>query len=298
MTIGATESGWHVALRTDAGPREANEDSVLSMRLGNGGHVIALADGMGGLEMGDVASRTALEALKSAMVRGGTLQDAVQAANRAVFERAAGRKMGTTLVVAHAVGHRVTVANVGDSRAYRCTSLGIRRISIDHTHAEEARLSGAVGDIDAVAGRWANALTRSLGARPDVEVDLFGPFDVDDGESILLCSDGVHGVLPDTRIEAWSQSVRDPEAAVQNLVNLALGAGSQDNTSAVILHRPSATFGLQPAALRRRVPNWNPKTLMERSPVPPRQKHWGRVLSTLVALAGLAVAAAAWLVMR
>lgn len=298
MTVGPTESGWHVALRTDAGPREANEDSVLSMRLGNGAHVIALADGMGGLEMGDVASRTALEALKSAMIRGGTLHDAVQAANTAVFERAAGRKMGSTLVVAHAVGHRVTVANVGDSRAYRCTPLGIRRISIDHTHAEEARISGASGDIEAVAGRWANALTRSLGGRPEIEVDLFGPFEVDDGESILLCSDGVHGVLSDSRIEAWSQTLDDPETAVQELVRLALGAGSEDNTSAVLLHRPSTTLGLQPAALRRRVPNWNPKTLMERSPVPRRKKHWGRVLSTLAALAGLAVAAAAWLLMR
>lgn len=298
MTVGPTESGWHVALRTDAGPRESNEDSVLSMRLGNGGHVIALADGMGGLEMGDVASRTALEALKSAMIRGEPLLRAVQAANRAVHDRAAGRKMGSTLVVAHAVGHRVTVANVGDSRAYRCTPLGIRRISIDHTHAEEARLTGAAGDVSAVAGRWAHALTRSLGSKPDVEVDLFGPFDVDDGESILLCSDGVHGVMSDSRIEAWSQTLRDPEVAVQDLVSLALGAGSQDNTSAVVLHRPSKTLGVQPAALRKSVPNWNPKTLMERSPVRPRKKHWGRVLSTLVALAGLGAAAAAWFLMR
>lgn len=287
-----------MALRTDAGPREANEDSVLSMRLGNGGHVIALADGMGGLEMGDVASRTALEALKSAMIRGETLQSAVRSANRAVYERAAGRKMGSTLVVAHAVGHRVTVANVGDSRAYRCTPLGVRRISIDHTHAEEARLSGAAGDIDAVAGRWGQALTRSLGAKPEVEVDLFGPFEVDDGESIVLCSDGVHGVLSDRRIEAWSQTLRDPDVAVRDLVSLALGAGSQDNTSAVILHRPARTGGVQPAALRRPTPNWNPKTLMERSPVRPRKKHWGRLLSTLVALVGLAAAAAAWYLMR
>lgn len=298
MTVGPTDSGWHVALRTDAGPREANEDSVLSMRLGNGGHVIALADGMGGLEMGDVASRTALEALKAAMIRGESLQGAVRAANRAVFERAAGRKMGSTLVVAHAVGHRVTVANVGDSRAYRCTPLGVRRVSIDHTHAEEARLSGAAGAADVVAGRWANALTRSLGGKAEVEVDLFGPFDVDDGESILLCSDGVHGVLSDNRIEAWSQTLRDPEVAVQELVNLALGAGSQDNTSAVILHRPSKTLGVQPAALRRSVPNWDPKALMERSPVRRRTSHWGRVMSTLVALVGLAAAAAAWYLMR
>jgi len=268
------------------------------MRLGNGGHVIALADGMGGLEMGDVASRTALEALKAAMIRGETLIQAVQSANRAVYERAAGRKMGSTLVVAHAVGRRVTVANVGDSRAYRCTPLGIRRISIDHTHAEEARLSGAAGAVDAVAGRWGSALTRSLGGSIEVDVDLFGPFEVDDGESLLLCSDGVHGVLSDSRIEAWSQTLRNPEVAVQDLVSLALGAGSQDNTSAVVLHRPSKTLGVQPAALRRPVPNWNPKTLMERSPVRPRRKTLGRVLSTLAALAGITAAVAAWYLMR
>lgn len=298
MTVGPTTSGWHVALRTEAGRRDGNEDSVLSMRLSSGALVIAVADGMGGLELGDVASRTALEALRNAMTRGATLEDAVKQANAAVHERGEGRSMGTTLVAAHAVGHRITVANVGDSRAYRLTPLGLRRISIDHTHGEQARQSGAGGE-DVVPGRWASALTRSLGARPEVEVDVFGPFDVDDGESILLCSDGVHGVVSDERIEAWSQRLDDPEDAVERLLRLALDGGSEDNVSAVVLHRPSRTRGTQPAALRRSGPSWDPRVLMERSPVGARKA--GRRRSKMIGVAGLlalVAAAAIWFLTR
>lgn len=291
MTVGPTSSGWHVALRTDAGRRDGNEDSVLSMRLANGGLVVAVADGMGGLEMGDVASRTALEALRNAMTSGRTLDEAVREANRAVHERAAGRAMGTTLVAAHAVGHRVTVANVGDSRAYRLTPLGLRRVSVDHTHGEEARQAGAAAPTGALGDRWASALTRSLGTGPQVEVDVFGPFEVDDGESILLCSDGVHGVLPDDRIENWSQTLTEPDAAVEKLLRAALSAGSEDNVSAVLLHRPPRKRGMQPAALRRSGPAWDPKVLVERSPV--RADHKGRILRAVLGLVAMGVAAAA-----
>lgn len=296
MTVGPTTNGWHVALRTDAGRRDGNEDSVLSMRLSTGALVIAVADGMGGLELGDVASRTALEALRNAMTRGCSLEEAVKQANAAVHQKAQGRSMGTTLVAAHAVGHRVSVANVGDSRAYRLTPLGLRRISIDHTQAEQARQAGATGE-GVVPGRWAGALTRALGTQPSVEVDLFGPFDMDDGESLLLCSDGVHGVVPDDRLEAWSQRLDDPDAAVDRLLKLALDAGSEDNVSAVVLHRPSRTRGVQPAALRRSGPTWDPRILMERSPV--RSRHGGRRWWKAVGLVGLlavVAAAATWFV--
>lgn len=299
MTVGPTTSGWHVALRTDAGKRDGNEDSVLSMRLANGALVVAVADGMGGLEMGDVASRTALEALRNEMTRGGSLEDAVRRANEAVHTRAGGRPMGTTLVAAHAVGHRVTVANVGDSRAYRMTPLGIRRISVDHTHAEEARRAGAGGPDGIVGGRWGSALTRSLGGRAEVEVDVFGPFEMDDGEGLLLCSDGVHGVLSDDRLEAWGQELDDPEVAVRHLVDLALGAGSEDNLSAVVLHRPAKVGVERPAALRRSGPAWDPRVLVERSPVQSRKRSGGR--GWMWGAAGLltvAVVVAAWFLTR
>lgn len=286
-----------MALRTEAGRRDANEDSVLSMRLGSGALVVAVADGMGGLELGDVASRTALEALRSAMTRGATLEAAVKEANSAVYERAEGRSIGTTLVAAHAVGRRVTVANVGDSRAYRCTPLGVRRISVDHTHAEDARRAGDGAAVSAMGARWASALTRSLGAATDVEVDLFGPFDMDDGESLLLCSDGVHGVLSDPRLESWSQSLDDPDAAVERLLGAALDAGSEDNLSAVLLHRP-ASRDVRPS-LARRGPAWDPRALMERSPVHVKKRGRGRrVAFGILGVAAAAAAVAAWFVIR
>ncbi|MEK9501389.1 PP2C family protein-serine/threonine phosphatase [Gaopeijia maritima] len=299
MTVGPTTNGWHVALRTDAGARDGNEDSVLSMRLANGSLVVAVADGMGGLELGDVASRTALEALRNEMTRGGSLADAVRKANAAVHERAGGRPMGTTLVAAHAVGHRVTVANVGDSRAYRLTPLGIRRISIDHTHAEEARRAGGGGAEGIVTGRWSATLTRSLGGRPEVEVDVFGPIEMDDGEGLLLCSDGVHGVLADGRIESWSQSLGDPDRAVSALVDLAISSGSEDNVSAVLLHRPARSAAEPHPVSARRGPAWDPRVLVERSPVQSR-KSGGRRARVLGALGLVAIlaAVATWFVMR
>jgi protein phosphatase len=269
------------------------------MRLASGALVIAVADGMGGLELGDVASRTALQALRGAMTRGASLEDAVLEANRAVHARASGRAMGTTLVAALAEESRVTVANVGDSRAYRCTPLGLRRITVDHTHGEEARQVGAAAPSGAMADRWASALTRSLGTRPEVEVDVFGPFDLDDGECVLLCSDGVHGVLADDAIERWSQDLRDLDGAVEVLLRRALEAGSEDNVSAVALHRPARSQSVQPAALRRRGSAWDPKLLMERSPVP-KPRRWLKHL--LVSLVGVAAAVlgglAVWMGMR
>lgn len=297
MTVGPTLSGWHVALRTDAGRRDGNQDSVLSMRLPDGSLVVAVADGMGGLELGDVASRTALETLRHAMSRESTLADAVRQANRAVRERAQGRPMGTTLVAAHAVAQRVTVVNVGDSRAYRMTPLGLLRISTDHNHREEARLLGS-GPALEVGGRWANALTRSLGARDEVEVDVFGPFDLDEDEGLLLCSDGVHGVLADARIEEWSHSIGDPDEAAEKLIELALANGSEDNLSAVILlRRPSP--GAAPPVVRRQAPRWNPQLLVDRSPVSARVRG-GRRTARFVTLALLLIVAlgAAWYLTR
>jgi serine/threonine protein phosphatase PrpC len=203
--------------------------------------------------------------------------------------------MGTTLVAALAEGARVTVANVGDSRAYRCTPLGLRRITVDHTHGEEARQAGAAAPTGALADRWASALTRSLGTRPEVEVDVFGPFELDDGECVLLCSDGVHGVVSDDLIEQWSQDLRDLDAAVEMLLRRALEAGSEDNVSAVALHRPARARGVQAAALRRRSTAWDPKLLVERSPVPKpsrfsvKQFLVGLVVTAAAVLGGLAV---------
>jgi protein phosphatase len=291
VTAESTSNGWQVALRTDAGRREANEDSVLSMRLATGARVIAVADGMGGLELGDVASRTALQALRTALTRGASLGDAMREANRAVHARAAGRAMGTTLVAALADGARVTVANVGDSRAYRCTALGLRQLTIDHTHGEEARQAGAAEPSGPMADRWASALTRAMGTREEVAVDMFGPFELDDGDCILLCSDGVHGVVPDEGIERWSRDLRDLEGAVERLLRTALDAGSEDNLSAVVLHRPPRTQGTQGAAMRRRGgAAWDPKVLMERSPV--RAGSRGGIKRVLLGLLGIAALAA------
>lgn len=297
MTVGPTTNGWHVALRTEAGRREGNQDSVLSMRLADGGIVVAVADGMGGLELGDVASRTALETLRNEMRGGSTLDQAVRRANRAVHDRAGGRPMGTTLVVAHARGNRVEVANVGDSRAYRLTPLGMVRVTVDHTHAEAARREG--GEFLDATGRWGAALTRSLGAGPEVEPDLFGPFEVEEGEGLLLCSDGVHGVLDDAAIEEWSQQRRDPEQAVDRLLELALTRGSDDNLSAVLLLR-RAPLRAGPTAARRTAPAWDPRVLVERSPVQARKRGgWGlRIVAGVLFLVLVAALAAAWFVTR
>jgi protein phosphatase len=225
---------------THRGPRETNQDTVLSIKLPDDRWLLAVADGMGGLEEGGLASKTALTALYRSLSDGADLKAAVRDANAAVNKQASGVTMGTTLVAAVLSGRQVEIVSVGDSRAYNSDLLGLIQITQDHTMAEEAARNGSLpfGQPEDESGRWAGALARYLGAGGEVEADWFGPLDLQEGGWLVLCSDGLHGVMSLDEIDAFLVEQTDAQKAAAGLVEAALERETGDNVSVALAHWP------------------------------------------------------------
>ena len=207
------------------------------------GAIYLVADGMGGHQAGEVASRGAVEvtiehyyADKSHDV-GRSLVRALQAANQQIHAQAQADPsksgMGTTLVAAIILGRKVYVANVGDSRAYLINKNSITQITEDHSWVEEQVRAGLLTPEQAKRHPQRNLVTRALGSKPSVEVDLFEGV-VSTGDTILLCSDGLTGRVEDHEI---ATIVRDypPHEAVQLLVAAANERGGTDNITVLVV---------------------------------------------------------------
>ena len=224
---------------TECGRRPVNQDAVLAVRLADGRELVAVADGMGGHSAGEIASQRALETVRTRLKAGDALRVAVAEANAAVHAEAAANPawngMGTTLVAMLRAGSSYEIANVGDSRAYRITSDAVTQITTDHSFVAEAAREARLATHDIVSSRWRNALTRALGTEADVEVDCFGPFDVDEPHAILLCSDGLYRSVSDDVLRRHVGSTTDPWAAARSLAAEAYRNGSADNISAAVI---------------------------------------------------------------
>jgi PPM family protein phosphatase len=231
----ATRSSWH----TDRALRAMNQDAVLVRTLPGRRELAAVCDGMGSHEAGGVASRLALETLADELEKGEALQQAVERANAKVRETVAGDPaldgMGTTLVALLREEDRYTIANVGDSRAYQIDDEGIRQITHDHSFVAEAMASGEMSEEEALRSPWRHAITRNLGGGDSVKVDLFEGAPADSAHVVVLCSDGVHGVLDAeaiARVVQESPHVRD---TARLLCEEAIRNGTQDNVSAAVV---------------------------------------------------------------
>ncbi len=225
------------------GRRPYQEDSIYSDALSDGRILVAVADGMGGHAAGEVASALALETLKASLEAGIELGEAFRLANQQVHDRSKepGKQgMGCTLVAVVVDGDRYLVANVGDSRGYRITAGGIERITQDHSFVAEAIKRGQ-SEEEATASQWRDALTRAIGTDTTVEVDVFGPFTVENDTAFLLCSDGLYKAMEDSDIRGIFARSGGPKGAAQTLVAEAYERGSDDNISVVI-----AEFGQVP----------------------------------------------------
>lgn len=224
-----------MAQYTDRGRRPSNEDAVIARSWPDGRAVLAVADGLGGHSAGEVAANRALEVLVAALDSGVSLREAVRTANAAVLAEGRSRPelqgMGTTLVALLLQDGQYHVANVGDSRAYRIQGAMIEQITRDHSFVAEAVRSGELSADEAVRSPWKNALTRSLGAEPDVDVDVFGPFRADEPHIVVLCSDGLYRTLADARIRDELTGGLSLESAVRTLGRLAVEYGSDDNVT-------------------------------------------------------------------
>lgn len=219
------------------------------------GMLFLVADGMGGHQAGEVASQQAVRFVVGQYF-GDTTHDistslsrAFRAANRLVHEQAKADPdkagMGTTLVGAAVLGHKVYIANVGDSRAYLVGQSGTVQITEDHSWVEEQVRAGLLSPEQARVHPQRNLVTRALGSKPSVEVDLFEG-QIGKGDALVLCTDGLTNYVRDAEIEAIvrQNSARD---AGQILVDLAKERGGRDNITVMIVSAGTAA----PVAARR-----------------------------------------------
>jgi PPM family protein phosphatase len=227
---------------TDVGRvREGNEDAYLVADS-----VFAVADGMGGHLAGEIASAKALEPVEAldgkvyadASDAVAALRDAVVAANAAVSQMADDeplyRGMGTTLTAVLVEGRRLHVAHVGDSRAYLLRGGSFSQLTDDHTLVQHLIDEGQITKEEAAAHPQRSIITRAIGVAREVDVDSM-TLDLQPGDQILLCSDGLTGVVSDGAIAAALTSEQDESAIVADLIEQANAGGGHDNITVVVL---------------------------------------------------------------
>lgn len=249
--------------------RRINEDSLLCLKFdaqsSTGVHeatLLLVADGMGGHNAGEIASElgtrvVGIECMKQLtasfskpVIKGGkaapdnpqsALNNALSIANRLLFDEAGKRKglqgMGTTMVAALIIGQDLYIAHVGDTRCYIINNRETLQITRDHSQVQEMVDAGLLTAEQARNHRSRNVITRALGYYQEVSIDSHNP-KLFQGDNILLCSDGLWGVLPDRKITEVVLSAESPEQACSELVALANQLGGPDNISVVIV-RPA-----------------------------------------------------------
>ena len=236
LAAAGIEYAWH----TDVGRvRARNEDSVaVDAELG----LLVVADGMGGHNAGDVASRMAIEGVLAAMREGAAdddqrLQHAVRRANDAIYAAAGDdfdrSGMGTTVVAAWLRPSGLIAAHVGDSRLYRLRDGALEALTRDHTQVQDLVDRGILTPAQARVSNRRNFLSRALGTYPDVDIDSavhpHAPGDV-----YLLCSDGLTNMVEDEEIVAIIGSSKSLGAAAELLVAQANEYGGRDNITVAL----------------------------------------------------------------
>ncbi len=192
------------------------------------GTILAAADGVGGLRSGEIASNTAIEqvlykfAQEDMVSPPEFLVNALNKANKAVYKPEQSERMGTTLVVAIIQGHELYIAHAGDSRVYLLRKGALNRLTTDHSERERTDPRAAQ-----------NFITEAIGVEPDlrdVRSDkVHGPYRLEKGDQILLCTDGLWGPLPDNTIAKILSKSKNPEDAVRELIKKAQNAGGTDD---------------------------------------------------------------------
>jgi serine/threonine protein phosphatase PrpC len=244
--------------RSDVGMvRDLNEDSIMTLEMVRNQqstiHSIGLylvADGMGGHAGGEVASgqivelfsRKAFENLMPSLIGEldrdlpGWLRATVEAANRQVFNlrKTAGTDMGSTLVAAAMVGNHAYITHIGDSRAYMVNQYEIRQITVDHSLVARMIASHQITREEARHHPQRNVIYRTIGDKPNIEVEIQRQIlEVD--EYLLLCSDGLSGLVNDDSMQRLILSAATPQEACDNLVKAANAAGGDDNISVILV---------------------------------------------------------------
>jgi serine/threonine protein phosphatase PrpC len=239
------EATLAVSVATDIGRvRLNNEDCVQAERIIRDGRrysMWAVADGVGGGLLGERASRTAVEAVVDYLIHepwtdpSTALTDAFGLANRHVFEITGVGASASTLVVALVSEPEgvACIANVGDSRAYLIDDGEAKQITDDHSVAAARMAAGQLTAAQARTSLDRNMLTRTIGSDTEVLVDVFGPRQLLPNERLVLCTDGVHGMIDDVEIGRLGGEPPIAESAAA-LVAAAVEAGGRDNATALV----------------------------------------------------------------
>ena len=237
---------------TDVGRRrERNQDNVAHFVpqdehvLVEKGALFVVCDGMGGHAAGEVAAELGVNSIRdiyyasddSDIITG--LANAIKQANQTIYQFAREHPemtgMGTTCVALVVQGGRGYFLNIGDSRGYLVRESQMRQITLDHSWVAEQVRAGLLTEEQARTHAHRNVITRSLGTQPNVSADLFIET-LQDGDRVLLCSDGLHGYVDEAEIERTVLADRGPDDIAQSLINMANDNGGPDNITAVLVN--------------------------------------------------------------
>lgn len=235
-----------VALRSHVGRvRQENQDSGLVSEPGDwpDGRLVIVADGMGGHKGGATASRLAVTTIRSEFLAAkaadipAALERAVRTANEVIHTESKRnpdlRNMGTTATVLALQGDSAWWAHVGDSRLYLLRDGRLQQITEDHSLVATMVREGLISADEAAVHPRRNVLNRSLGVAGEVEVDLGRqPMALREGDVFLLCSDGLHGFVPEDAIR--DALLLGADDAAERCIELALAAGAPDNVTAAV----------------------------------------------------------------
>ncbi|HEX9019032.1 MAG TPA: SpoIIE family protein phosphatase, partial [Anaerolineaceae bacterium] len=164
------------------------------------------------------------------------LKETVEAVNKHVFDlrKSSGTDMGSTLVMAMLDGPRAYIAHVGDSRAYLVNSREIRRLTVDHSLVERLVATGQIRREEAQHHPQKNVIYRTIGDKPRLDVDA-SVVDLSVGDRLMLCSDGLCGLVEDGQMQKLVMGAPSPQAACEALVSAANAAGGDDNISVIVV---------------------------------------------------------------
>jgi protein phosphatase len=269
-------------LRIDAGAhtdvgrvRKNNEDAY---RIEEGLDLWVLSDGMGGQAHGEVASALAVETVVAHCLeaenhratpffgeprpdlceRTNRLMSAITLANRRIYESASQHPsqqgMGATIVTAWLDDRRLSLAHVGDSRAYLLRSATLEQLTADHSLVAEHVRRGIMTPQEAESSQLQNVLMRALGTRDQVEVDADEQILLE-GDSLLLCSDGLTRMVTEPEIASTLMTVEPAQAAAERLVELACEYGGDDNATAIVLRAMPDAAGILSRFRKRSQPS-------------------------------------------
>lgn len=235
---------------TDPGcVRTQNQDAYQIVELDRNSLLCVICDGMGGAKSGNIASNLAVDvfvqeirqswmAMMDAEKIDQMLSRAAKLANFTVYDQAQQFEefsgMGTTLVAALIHGKEVSIANVGDSRAYSITRAGIRRLTIDHSLVEMMVQRGELTPERARTYPGKNLITRAIGTEAVVECDLFHHH-MDRGDCLVLCSDGLSNMMDDQEILFEVAHGVNKQYCCQRLLDIAKNRGAPDNVTSILV---------------------------------------------------------------